>query len=209
MNKTLYKLPEFDSSAFNCPHCKAYSNMHWTNLRAIDLGRIVDYIKLAYCSHCDLYSIWLEEELIYPLKIEVDDPNEDLPEEIKDDYMESAKILNLSPRGSAALLRLPLQKLCFHLGEKGKELNEDIKSLVQKGLPSTIQRALDIVRVTGNEAVHPGQLDIKDNKETARQLFRLINFISEKMISEPKEIESIYQKLPENKLRQIEDRDKQ
>lgn len=55
---------------------------------------------------------------MYPKKIIVDMPNEDLSEEIKKDYLEAAIIFNDSVRSSAALLRLALQKLCIQLGEK-------------------------------------------------------------------------------------------
>ena len=60
----------------------------------------------------------------------------------------------------------------------------------------------------GNEAVHPGVLDLRDDKETALALFSLVNFIIEKMISEPKEIDAIYASLPANKIKGIESRDK-
>lgn len=146
--------------------------------------------------------------MIFPANILVEIPNGDLPDEIKEDYIEAANIVNDSPRGAAALLRLAIQKLCLNLGEEGKNINNDIASLVKKGLPERIQKALDTVRVVGNEAVHPGVLDIKDNREIAFALFKLINIISEKMISEEKEIDEIYNSLPEEKLEQIKNRDK-
>ena len=49
------------------------------------------------------------------------------------------------------------------MGEKGKDINTDIGNLVKKGLPIKVQESLDILRVIGNEAVHPGQLDLKDD----------------------------------------------
>ena len=72
--------------------------------------------------------------------------------------------------------------MCKQLGQPGENLNSDIANLVKDGLPVKIQKALDVVRVTGNEAVHPGVLDLKDDTKTAQQLFKLINFIAEKMV---------------------------
>src|SRR5258708_22812888 len=89
----------------------------------------------------------------------------DMPEDVADDYNEARAIFVSSPRSSAALLRLALQKLCKHLGEPGKDLNTDIGALVAKGLPTQIQQALDVIRVIGNNAVHPGQIDIREEKE--------------------------------------------
>lgn len=126
---------------------------------------------------------------------------------LKKTMKEARNILNLSPRGAAALLRLAIQKLCKHLGEKGKDLNTDIGNLV-KGLPEKLQKALDSVRVIGNNAVHPGQLDLTDDIETANKLFAFINIICDNQISQHKLINDFYQeKVPQSYKDAIEKRD--
>lgn len=134
-------------------------------------------------------------------------PNSDIPEDIKADYSEARSILSKSPRGSAALLRICIQKLCAFLGEPGKDINKDIGALVKKGLNPKIQQSLDIVRVVGNESVHPGQIDLRDNPAIANQLFQIVNLIAEAMITAPKMIETLYKQLPQSKKDQIEERD--
>jgi len=135
-------------------------------------------------------------------------PNDDLIDDIKEDYMEARSVLSRSPRGAAALLRLALQKLCKQLGESGRDINSDIANLVKKGLRPSIQKALDIVRVTGNESVHPGVLDMKDNREVALKLFELVNLIADVMISEPKRVDELYETVvPDEKKKAIAGRD--
>lgn len=61
----------------------------------------------------------------------------------------------------------------------------------------------------GNKAVHPGQISFDvDDAGTATMLMRLLNIIVERMITEPKEIDSLYQGLPESVKDSIEKRDK-
>jgi len=105
------------------------------------------------------------------------------------------------------LLRLVVQKLCRELGEKGRSINEDIGALVSKGLRPAVQKALDIVRVIGNDAVHPGQIDLRDDPGMAQALFGLVNVIVEQMITTPAQIAAIYEALPPEKLEQIKRRD--
>lgn len=123
------------------------------------------------------------------------------------DYEEAGRIVSESPRGAAALLRLAIQKLCVVLGEIGEKIDDDIKSLVKKGLTPMVQQALDAVRVIGNESVHPGTLDLKDDRDTAMRLFSLVNIIAEQMVSNPKHVQELYDKLPESKRKAIEKRD--
>lgn len=160
------------------------------------------------CFNCNDISLWIYDRLVYPRHGEAPPANPDLPEEIRRDYDEASTILDLSPRGAAALARLCIQKLCKELGQPGKNINDDIAALVKAGLDSRIQKALDAVRVIGNNAVHPGNIDLRDDRATAESLFRLLNLIAEKMISEPKHVDEVYAALPPNALAAIEARDK-
>jgi predicted RNA-binding Zn-ribbon protein involved in translation (DUF1610 family) len=204
-----YTPPTFDKSAFNCPHCGAYANQFWSEGYFSDNGfRKIKSFKYSACTHCGQNVLWHDQKMVFPDTGGAPMPNNDLPDELKLDYEEARTILNKSPRGAAALLRLCIQKLCKHLGESGKDINKDIGNLVKNGLPVKVQQSLDIVRVIGNDAVHPGQIDLTDDIETATKLFVLINFIAEVMITQPKEVDKLFNSLPANKLDGIKDRDK-
>lgn len=207
---TTFYPPKFNEKQFNCPYCNVYARQSWDEVLYRQSGTftILQDIRLCTCSHCRNKSFWYDEKLMVPDVSTAPIAHIDMPESIKLDYNEAASILSKSPRGTAALLRLCLQKLMRELGEPGKDINQDIGSLVKKGLPSQVQQALDIVRVVGNESVHPGTLDLSDDFETANQLFHLINFIIEDRIARPKAIQSLFDKLPEGKRKGIENRDK-
>jgi len=205
--------PTYLEKQFHCPSCGVYATQKWSAVFAANQNSPsglleLDTVKVALCLHCRVISIWQRQKMIFPSTSGVELPNDDLPLGIKEDYSEAAEIVNKSPRGAAALLRLAIQKLITHLGEKGKNINDDIANLVAKGLPVPIQQALDYVRVVGNEAVHPGQIDLKDDRETALKLFDLINFIAEDRITRPKQVKALYDTLPVDKLKAITDRDK-
>ena len=201
--------PEYKSKKFTCPHCGAIALQRW-DARGLGFGIHGDgkYNVLATvkCDHCNDYSIWLKDKILYPNNGDAPQPNPDLPEKVKTIYLEAATISNTSPRGAAALLRLAVQVLCAELGEKGKDINSDIASLVKKGLPERVQQALDIVRVTGNNAVHPGQIDV-DDPEITNNLFELLNVITEYTITMPNKINSVYGDLPEKAKESIIKRD--
>lgn len=202
-----YLPPSFDAQAFSCPFCATYATQYWINPRGEPNNTRIANLKLAVCRHCKGTSVWWKEKMIVPPSGNAPLPNPDLPGNVKEDYEEARGIVNASPRGAAALLRLAIQTLTSGLGESGKDLNTDIGNLVKKGLPVMVQEALDTVRVVGNNAVHPGQIDLKDDAATARSLFELVNFIAEKMITEPKEIAALYKRLPKGARDQITKRD--
>jgi hypothetical protein len=171
-------------------------------------SRSVTNLNMSKCFACNRISVWIYNALVHPITHSAPPANVDMPGDAQRDYFEAAQIATQSPRGAAALLRLAIQRLMPHLGQKGKDLNDDIAALVTKGLDVRIQRSLDIVRVIGNHAVHPGQIDLNDSPETVDVLFQMVNVIVETMISQPKQIEAAYRRLPESARKAIETRDK-
>ena len=129
-----------------------------------------------------------------------------MPSDVRAEYDEAARICAKSPRGAAALLRLAVQRLMPHVGQPGKNINDDIAALVAAGLPVRIQQALDIVRVTGNNAVHPGQIDVNDTS-VAEKLFPLVNLIVDQLISTPARLDRLFNELPDGAKAAIERRD--
>jgi hypothetical protein len=189
--------PAYLVEAFNCPFCNAFAKQDWGTLITHYIGspnkEYIDKGNAAYCTHCQKFTFWQDGHLIFPLHSTAPLPNADMPEDVKQDYEEARSIVAISPRGAAALLRLAVQKLCKHLGEPGENINADIASLVRNGLPEAVQQALDSVRVVGNNAVHPGQIDFTDNAGVANGLFAMLNFICENRITQPKMISQFYQ----------------
>lgn len=167
-------------------------------------------LSVATCSSCEKFTLWVNKEIIFPRKTVISLPNDDLDEDIKALYVEASAILIDSPKGSTALLRLALQKLLKQVGKSGKNINNDIKDLVAEGLSPKIQQALDLLRVIGNNAVHPGQINLDDDAEIAQKLFSILNFIADELITKPKELESLYSGLiPLDTQEHIKQRDKQ
>lgn len=220
--------PSFWQTAFTCPYCGVLAQMNWERLYEGNVGTIGYSIHIAVCQVCKNYSLWckygtlqrgkptIKEEMLYP-KLSAIPPAEDMPESIKAIYKEASNVLGDSPRAACALLRLALEELISYLRNnfekykslKGKNINEDIKELVKLGLPAEAQKALDIVRITGNNAVHSKEIDINDNPEIAYKLFEMLNFIVQEMITRPKEIDSFFKdNIPKGAKEAIKERDK-
>lgn len=206
-----YIQPQVFAMSYTCPHCGAIAKQDWWmknwNGATLNANKEIHPLRVGICQHCNKTTLWVEEKMFYPDNGNAPFPNPEMPEKVKKLYMEAAAIHTKSPRGAAALLRLSIQALAKEIGEEGNNINKDIGNLVKKGLPEIVQQSLDIVRVTGNDAVHPGQIDT-DNPKTVEQLFDLVNIIVEYMIALPTRVSGIYSNLPEDKKNGIEKRDK-
>jgi hypothetical protein len=203
-----YYPPTFKQEQFHCLHCGVYARQHWSDLKNHKFQRVLETsFTCSSCTHCSESCFWFNDVMVVPSSAPGPPPHIDLPISCVEDYNEARDIVARSPRASAALLRLTIQKLLSELGEKGKNINEDIGSLVAKGLPVEVQQALDYCRVIGNNAVHPGEIEISDNPDVAHSLFEMVNFIVEVRISQPKKIAELYNVLPAGALKAVEKRD--
>ena len=200
-----YVAPNKDLKAFTCPHCHTLAQMEQdTHQFKSDLCSdynhtwYINGVKISRCTNCGKKIVWVRDNYAYP-DIQPIEPNSDMPDTVKQLYDEAGLIYTKSPRAACALLRLAIDRLCNDLGETDRDINKNIAALVKRGLSVDVQQALDIVRVVGNKAVHPGQIAFDvDNKETAETLFSLINIITDRLISEPKRIQEMFDKLPDS-----------
>ena len=208
----------FDSNSFGytsitCPYCHVYAQFRWEVRKNLNSKPQKYRLIVASCNSCHLDSVWLydnqnqEDILMLPdYPSDLDAPNSDMPNDIQQIYLEAAKVLKDSPRASAALSRLAIDQLTQQFSSESS-LDRRIADLVSKGLSSKLQKAFDIVRIVGNNAVHPGEIDLKDNQEMAKSLLDLLNIITDNLITQPNQIDKFYNSLPERQLKHIEKRD--
>lgn len=208
--------PKTNLKVFTCPHCGTLAEQKW-GIR-VD-GYIAEkayffygnsknlILSMSRCNACSKSHLWLDSKMILPEQKLLIEPVDEMPEDVKDLFLEARDVFYLSPKSSGALLRLSLQLLCKNLGEEGKNINKDIGNLVKKGLDLRMQKFFDAIRIVGNESVHPGELNLNENPEMVAKLFLFINKIVEKMIIEPKEMDDFFGQLPEDKVKGIEKRD--
>ncbi|MDH1007435.1 DUF4145 domain-containing protein [Pseudomonas nicosulfuronedens] len=216
-----FTAPTFQSPRFNCPHCLAFAHVNWGRIHGQE--GYTEFYE-AICTSCGGTSIWKGEisgstaqaillgshtggTMIYPAVCLVPAASHDMPEAIAADFEEARQVFSSSPRAAAALLRLCVQKLCEHLLGKKGDINQQIAELVKNGLPMRIQQALDTIRVTGNNAVHPGVMNVEDRPELVAPLFGIVNFIVENQVTMHATVDNLFQGLPDGIKAAIEKRD--
>lgn len=198
-----------------CPYCHVFSQMDVhdyyfdQDLIGNQFGpEIINQLEIRRCSNCGGKFFYENGHLLYPEPASIT-PEPAMPEDVKAIYIEASSIYHRSPRAACALLRLAIERLCDDLDAKGNNLDSKISNLVKRGLSEDVQRALDFVRVIGNNAVHPGKIEYDiDNEQTANMLFKLLNIIVQRLISQPATINALYEALPDGIRASVIQRDK-
>ena len=214
-----YKQPEFKETNYNCPHCDVLTSQYWFDMKEClnaynNSSNLIieEELYVVLCHNCREKQIWYNTNMVYPDIVTVPLATEDMPESVKEIYNEAREISNKSPRATAALLRVALEKLTEELGESKGTLNTRIGNLKNKGLSQNVINSLDSVRIIANEGgSHSGQIDLtgQDGPEIVNSLFKLINYIVDQTITKPKEADDIFNNLPQDKLIGIKNRDNQ
>lgn len=211
--------PTFHGSSFQCPHseCGVEAQQTWGVLYANDeeTGDAFDpNIEVSTCNGCRDFALWervredsgFSGNMVYPV-IEFSGPlpNADLPDPVKALYDEARSVVMLSPRSASALLRLSLEALLEHIYPEAHRLNDRIGLAAKDGVPDLVTKAIDVLRSKGNDSVH--KIEAEDTAQTAESLFRIVNLVVERLITEPREVAEMHETLPPGVLDQIRQRD--
>lgn len=134
------------TSKFTCPYndCRTFAVQHWGEISGISVnhgaGQWSDrkqgkmpHITFSLCEACGREAIYIGGQIVLPGETDAPPPAIDLPIDCIPDYEEARSILPRSPRGSAALLRLVIQKLLPHLGASKASIDAGIGELVKLG----------------------------------------------------------------------------
>jgi Domain of unknown function (DUF4145) len=166
-------------------------------------------LHVSRCYNCKGFTVWVRDRLVFPIRgdeppdiIEADfrqveegiqELEDNVPEsdehvqasveeveEASEDFEEAAAILNKSPRGAAALIRICIQNMMPLLEQTGKNLDENISSLVRKGLEVEIQQAMDVLQVVRKSPLQTTEFDLKEENETVKKFFNSLERILER-----------------------------
>jgi len=203
--------PSFRGNAFNCPYpeCQVYGYQDWQTILFCgqEKGDEFSYPGRGYdvslCPSCQKHAFWYEETLIFPIEgaLEIPNVNEDMPESAMIDYLEAGTIANKSPRSAAALLRLAIEKICTENRGKKESLNTAIGALFSEGVISrSVKESLDLLRLTGNDAVHVSRIDTDRDVNHVILLFELVNEVVEDLYTRPRLKKELFEKFPQTQL---------
>lgn len=199
MNK--FKAPSANLDAFTCAYCGAYAQQSTHEVRCINKLNVYrtrvlfDRISgsselcLKQCQFCGKDHLFDSEYniLLYPKKSSAPPAQEDMPEEVLALYKEAASIVSDSPSAACLLIRKALEVLLADL-TKETNLNKMITVITEdatKPWAKPLTPLLTSIRLIGNDAVHPREINRADNEQTALTLFSFLNICVDQLISQP------------------------
>lgn len=98
-----YIEPQICLSRFTCPYCNTLSGIEW-DIKCIsnytkhfmfiaqNIDNEEDKIRISTCAACGKYHLWYKGKMIVPTNSNIQMPNEDMPDSVKDIYMEARDV---------------------------------------------------------------------------------------------------------------------
>lgn len=111
-------------------------------------------LQISRCAACGKNIICLDGKMIYPRGSSRQPCPIEVPEVIRQDYIEACLVEPDSKKAAAALSRRCLQNLLHNNGIKSSDLSKEIDEAM-KTLPSSLADSIDAIRHIGNFAAHP------------------------------------------------------
>lgn len=169
----------------------------------------------AHCQGCDQKTLWRDDVCVFPLTSSAPAPHEQMPTEVKSLYEEAGRVLPISRRAGAALVRAALEKLIKILDPEAPQrapLDERIARLSSR-VSTPLGELLDVVRFVGNASLHGSgdeelvylYLDNSDGTDDiSEMLFDAINDLVDELVARPASTKTLWDKLPAGVKKSIE-----
>ena len=171
-----------------------------------DLSPVIEsnnHLYIAFCQHCDGFTLWLGDAMIYPQVGGAPPPHEEMPPRVRELYEEARGVLPASPRASAALLRVALEGLLEEAGYRQGRLADRLEKAREDGKlsPDTYKLA-ETLRYAGNAAAHyePWKINPsqgEEDREMVYHLFVFVNYVTDELIAKPRQIGEMARKINE------------
>ena len=160
-----------------CPSCRVechYREDEWHKAYAADhLKRQLHVVSVTLCPSCSHPIVDIaaqnmvggpvfDRKTIYPIFPQIIQIDPVVPETQRNDFLEAANVLDISPKASAALSRRILQSILKEQGYLSRDLAKQIKAVLEepdpdKKLPLATRKTIDAVRNFRNFSAHQQQ----------------------------------------------------
>jgi hypothetical protein len=170
--------------------------------------------KAAHCASCERWSMWYRHQMVFPTRRVGSPAHADMPAEVLELYEEAAEVAAVSRRAGAAFARVMVERLIKILDPGASptaKLHQRIARLKSR-VSTPLGQMLDVVRVTGNGAVHVDDqpddlvimaLDDQEGPALLELLLETANDLVDELITRPKIVGDLWDKLPEAVKAQI------
>lgn len=168
-------------NTMKCPHCTVTVHIQWnTGSIYVYKGEMLWGWQASSCPACDKTIIKIgrdhgrisegakhkvelpdleDERIVFPRVAQRDPLGDEVPKDLKADFLEACEVLSISPKASAALSRRVLQALLQEHGYTAGSLAQQVDAVLDekdpsKVLPSSIRNSVDAIRNFGNFSAH-------------------------------------------------------